>query len=149
MKVTLNRRSVNQFVLVPSPRGFIGAPSERIPIRHQDRYIKATFVYVTNGRAACEACSAKWNLGINLAFALGPRKTTENLDWVCRSQDLPDSTCPAYDISAQATQKTLFHEVFEVEVTWRLTVSQYDLLSNTLVRLGPDISSCRNVAVSK
>jgi hypothetical protein len=32
------------------------------------------------GRAACEACSATWNLGGNSAFAQGPRKTTENLD---------------------------------------------------------------------
>jgi hypothetical protein len=29
-------------------------------------------------RAAWEACSATWNLGTNSAFALGPRKTTEN-----------------------------------------------------------------------
>jgi hypothetical protein len=35
---------------------------------------------VTIGRAAWEACSAMWNLGTNSAFALGPRKTTENLD---------------------------------------------------------------------
>jgi hypothetical protein len=37
---------------------------------------------VTNGRAACEACSATWNLGTKSAFALGSRKTTENLDRV-------------------------------------------------------------------
>jgi hypothetical protein len=30
----------------------------------------------------CEACSATWNLGTNLAFALGPRKTTDNLDGI-------------------------------------------------------------------
>jgi hypothetical protein len=35
---------------------------------------------VTIGRAAWEACSATWNLGNNSAFALVPRKTTENLD---------------------------------------------------------------------
>jgi hypothetical protein len=29
--------------------------------------------------------------GTNSAFALGPRKTTENLDRVGRSQDLPDA----------------------------------------------------------
>jgi hypothetical protein len=34
---------------------------------------------ITVGRAAWEACSATWNLGTNSAFALGPRKTTENL----------------------------------------------------------------------
>jgi hypothetical protein len=43
---------------------------------------------VTNGRAACEASSATWNLGTNSVFALGSRKTTENLDRVGRSQDL-------------------------------------------------------------
>jgi hypothetical protein len=42
-------------------------------------------------RAVWEACSATWNLGTNLAFALGPRKTTENLDRVGRSQDLPNA----------------------------------------------------------
>jgi hypothetical protein len=26
-----------------------------------------------------EACSATWNMGTNSVFALGPRKTTENL----------------------------------------------------------------------
>jgi hypothetical protein len=30
-------------------------------------------------------------LGTNSAFALGPSKTTENLDRVGRSQDLPDA----------------------------------------------------------
>jgi hypothetical protein len=34
------------------------------------------------GRAACEACSATWSLDTNSAFALGSRKTTENLDRV-------------------------------------------------------------------
>jgi hypothetical protein len=46
---------------------------------------------VTIGRAAWEACSEMWNLGTNSAFALGSRKTTENLDGVGRSQDLPDA----------------------------------------------------------
>jgi hypothetical protein len=32
---------------------------------------------VNIGRAAREACSGTWNLGINSAFTLGPRKTTE------------------------------------------------------------------------
>jgi hypothetical protein len=32
------------------------------------------------GRAACEACIATCNLGTNSAFALEPRKTTENLE---------------------------------------------------------------------
>jgi hypothetical protein len=51
----------------------------------------AKFLMFTIGRAAREACSAMWNLGTNSAFALGPRKTTENLDWVGRLQDLPDA----------------------------------------------------------
>jgi hypothetical protein len=46
---------------------------------------------VTIGRAAWEACSATWNLSTNSTFALGPRKTTENLYRVGRSQDLPDA----------------------------------------------------------
>jgi hypothetical protein len=40
----------------------------------------------TIGRAACEACSAT-----NSAFALGSRKSTETLDRVGRSQDLPNA----------------------------------------------------------
>jgi hypothetical protein len=43
--------------------------------------------------AACEACSARCNLGTNSVFALGMRKTTENLDRIGRSQDLPDANC--------------------------------------------------------
>jgi hypothetical protein len=46
---------------------------------------------VTIGRAACEAFSTTWNLGTNSAFALGSRKTTENLDRVGWSQGLPDA----------------------------------------------------------
>jgi hypothetical protein len=46
---------------------------------------------VNLGMAAWEACSAMWNLGTNSEFALGPRKTTQNLDRVGRSQDLPDA----------------------------------------------------------
>jgi hypothetical protein len=36
----------------------------------------------------CIQCNV--NLGTNSASALGPRKSTENLDRVGRSQDLPD-----------------------------------------------------------
>jgi hypothetical protein len=55
---------------------------------------------VTNGRAACEARSATWNLGTNSAFALGSRKTTENLDRV----GLTELTLSlAYNISARTT----------------------------------------------
>jgi hypothetical protein len=46
---------------------------------------------VTIGRVAWEVYSATWNLGTNSAFALGPRKTTENLHRDGRSQDLPDA----------------------------------------------------------
>jgi hypothetical protein len=46
---------------------------------------------VNVGRAACEVCSSTCNLGTNSAFALGPSKTTENLDRIGRSQDLPDA----------------------------------------------------------
>jgi hypothetical protein len=35
---------------------------------------------ITIGRAACEAYRATWTLGTNSAFALRPRKATENLD---------------------------------------------------------------------
>jgi hypothetical protein len=42
-------------------------------------------------RATCEASSAPWNLGTNSAFALGPSKTTGNLNRVGRSQDLPEA----------------------------------------------------------
>jgi hypothetical protein len=38
------------------------------------------------------SCSARWNLGTNSAFALGPRKPTENLHYVVRSQDVPMQT---------------------------------------------------------
>jgi hypothetical protein len=34
----------------------------------------------TIGRAACLASSATWNLDKKSAFALGPRKTTENFN---------------------------------------------------------------------
>jgi hypothetical protein len=50
---------------------------ERSLVRHLEGYIRAKF-NVTIGRAACEACSATWNLGTKSAFALGPRKTKEN-----------------------------------------------------------------------
>jgi hypothetical protein len=46
---------------------------------------------VTIGRVACEACSTTWDLGTKSAFALGSRKTTENLDRVGLSQDPPDA----------------------------------------------------------
>jgi hypothetical protein len=47
--------------------------------------------YLTLGRAICEASGEKWNFCTNSTFALGPRKSTENLDRVGRSQDHPDA----------------------------------------------------------
>jgi hypothetical protein len=46
---------------------------------------------LTLGGATCEARSATFNLGTNSAFALGSRKTTENLDRDGRSQNLPEA----------------------------------------------------------
>jgi hypothetical protein len=46
---------------------------------------------VTTGRVAWDMRGATWNFGTNSAFVLGPRKTTENLDRVGWSQDLPDA----------------------------------------------------------
>jgi hypothetical protein len=43
---------------------------------------------VTIVRAAWEVCSATWNLGTNSAFALGRRKTTENLNQVGGSNSI-------------------------------------------------------------
>jgi hypothetical protein len=53
--------------------------------------IRAKIFEVSVGTAACEACRATLNLGTNSAFALGPRKTTENHHRIGRSQDLPDA----------------------------------------------------------
>jgi hypothetical protein len=106
-KSRYDRRPVNQYGLVPSQLGIKGDPSDirstlkrnfLLPLEglhvkramqrgiwvptqqmlHMQEYIKAKIV-VAIGRAACEACGATWNLGTNSAFALGPRKTTENL----------------------------------------------------------------------
>jgi hypothetical protein len=49
------------------------------------RMIRVNVVKI--GRAVCDASSAKWNLGNKSAFALGPRKTMENLDRVDRAQE--------------------------------------------------------------
>jgi hypothetical protein len=42
-KSRYDRRPVNQYVLVPSPLGIKGVPSERVSIRHQEVHIKAKF----------------------------------------------------------------------------------------------------------
>jgi hypothetical protein len=67
-------RAVTQHVLVPGPRGFRGVhPNEfQFDIR---RGTYCEILYATIERAACEVCSATWNLGTNSAFGLGPRKT--------------------------------------------------------------------------
>jgi hypothetical protein len=83
-------RPVNQYVLVPSPLGIKGVPSEKFSSTSGGVHW-SEIVGVAIGRAAWEACSATWNLGTNSAFALGPRKTMENLDRIGRSQDLPDA----------------------------------------------------------
>jgi recombinational DNA repair protein (RecF pathway) len=48
-------------------------------------------VKIARGGAACEACTATWNMATISAFAVGPRKITVNLDRVRRSQDLSDA----------------------------------------------------------
>jgi hypothetical protein len=63
----------------------------QVPV-FRSRIMQCDISNATIGRAAWEACSATWNLGTNSAFALGPRKITENLDLVGRSQDLPNAT---------------------------------------------------------
>jgi hypothetical protein len=93
-KVTLKPTASLSICLVSSPLGYRRAVHvfERILIRHLEGYIRAKLLmYVIIRRAACEACSATWTLGTNSAFALGPRKATENLDRAGRSQDLPDA----------------------------------------------------------
>jgi hypothetical protein len=86
----------NQILISSSSR--CRAPS---PITPMNRAIQPKFKVTlmqgqipnaTVGKAAWEACSATWNLGNKSAFALGPKKTTDNLDRVGRSQDLPNAT---------------------------------------------------------
>jgi hypothetical protein len=60
-------------------------------VKSQSHVSVGEILNVTIGRAAWEACSATWNLGTNSAFALGPKKPTENLNPVGWSQDLPDA----------------------------------------------------------
>jgi hypothetical protein len=73
-------------------------------------YSEGEIFNVTIGRAACEACSATWNLGTNPGFALVPRKTAENLHRVSRWHDLKDANWLIVEV--------------EVEVKLRLTVSR-------------------------
>jgi hypothetical protein len=63
----------------------------KVKVKSQSHVSAGRNFNATIGRAEWEACSATWNLGTNSAFSLGPRKTTENLDRVSRSQDLPDT----------------------------------------------------------
>jgi hypothetical protein len=51
-----------------------------IKVKRQNHVsVGGNFLNITHERAAWEVCSATWNLGTKSAFALGPRKTTENL----------------------------------------------------------------------
>jgi hypothetical protein len=82
---------------------------------------------VTNGRAVFEAWSATWNLDINSAFTLGSRKTTENLDRVCRSQDLPNAerlltSSPAFKYSNPNFSPYLAVALFEKNVCIFLSI---------------------------
>jgi hypothetical protein len=47
--------------------------------------------HVAIERTAYEACSATWNLDNNTVFALGPSKSTKNLNRFGQSQDIPDA----------------------------------------------------------
>jgi hypothetical protein len=58
--------------------------------------------------AACETFSEMWNLYTNSVFSLGPRKTTEILDRVGRSQDLPDAN---WLLASSPTIKCMYHDV--------------------------------------
>jgi hypothetical protein len=49
LKSRYDRQSVNQYGLVPSPRGITGIPSKRISIQHQEGYIKETFFMLPLG----------------------------------------------------------------------------------------------------
>jgi hypothetical protein len=90
IRVRLEFRIISTFFNNFKVIGVGGAALERNLDRHLEGYITAKFqCYRWEG--SCEACSATWNLGTNSAFALGPRKTTENPDRVGRSQDLSDA----------------------------------------------------------
>jgi hypothetical protein len=73
-KSRYDRRPVNLYVLLPSPLGIKGVPSERISIRHQEGYIKNEIPLYHHSEATCEACSATWNLCTNSEFDLGPSR---------------------------------------------------------------------------
>jgi hypothetical protein len=90
-KSRYGRRSVNQYVLVPSQRGFRGAPSARITIRHQEEYIKAKFLMLPLGGLHAKHAVQRgiWAPTQHLLWDQG--KTTENLARVGRSQDLLDA----------------------------------------------------------
>jgi hypothetical protein len=54
-------------------------------------YVKAKFLILPFGGLHMKHAVQRGILGTNSAFALGQRKTTENLDRVGRSQDLPEA----------------------------------------------------------
>jgi hypothetical protein len=89
-KSRYDRRSVSQYVLVPSPRGFRRAPKEF------QSDIKATFLKLSFGGLHIKHCSATWNLGTNSEFALGPRKRVTSYTTWSRTKyksSLPISLC--------------------------------------------------------
>jgi hypothetical protein len=90
-KSRYDQRSVNQYVLVSSPRGYRGAPSERISIRHQEGGILRRNLSCYHWEGFMWSMQFNVELGTNSAFALGPRKTVENLARVGWSQDLPNA----------------------------------------------------------
>jgi hypothetical protein len=79
--VSLEFRINSTFFFTFKVIGVGGAALERNLVRHLEGYIRAKF-QCYHWRAAWESCSATWNLGTNSEFALGLRKTKENLDRV-------------------------------------------------------------------
>jgi hypothetical protein len=119
VKLYCDRRSIGQFVLLSGPLcgpwpdfnfhsstitffllhvgrshpypPWTGWSSPKSKSKVKVTLVQGEICNVTIGKAAWEACSGTWNLGTNSSLALVPRKTTENLDRVGRSQDLPDA----------------------------------------------------------
>jgi hypothetical protein len=52
---------------------------------------QSEILMLTLGGLRVKQAVQRGNLGTNLTFAVGPRKTTEHLDRVGRSQDFPDA----------------------------------------------------------
>jgi hypothetical protein len=87
--------------------------------------VKGENFNVTIGRVAWEACCATWNLGTNSAFALGPRKTMENLDRVGQLQDLPDANWLLASSPALTLVPSTTRNVYEASGPRDPTIQQY------------------------